>query len=172
MHTRWEGGRFFWILLNVFHIMHNLPLYLHTATVFQMHILHFVHWFAFFTCSAYCDLCNTCDRVRAVRRGRWFMPAWTWWRRWVTCPWPSSTRYVICTVQPPPSLQHSPFDFQSYMRRLGGNLANMFRAIEELDGLLPLGPIIMHSEQEQRVEHVLLYSFYSYLADLTTIFNS
>jgi hypothetical protein len=43
--------------------------------------------------------------------------------------------------QPSPS----PFDFHGAMRRLGGNGTSMFSVVDQVDDMLPAGPIVVHS---------------------------
>jgi hypothetical protein len=45
--------------------------------------------------------------------------------------------------QPSPS----PFDFHGAMRRLGGNATSMFSVVDQVDDMLPAGPIVVHSER-------------------------
>ena len=50
-------------------------------------------------------------------------------------------------VQQPQIRQLSAFDFHGSMRRLGGNPTSMFSVVDEVDGMLPAGPIVVHSER-------------------------
>ncbi len=45
--------------------------------------------------------------------------------------------------QPSPS----PFDFHGAMRRLGGHATSMFSVVDQVDDILPAGPIVVHSER-------------------------
>jgi hypothetical protein len=48
---------------------------------------------------------------------------------------------------PQSSKQLPPFDCHGAMRRLGCNPTSMFSVIDEVDNLLPAGPIVVHSER-------------------------
>ena len=50
-------------------------------------------------------------------------------------------------VQQPEIRQPSAFDFHGSMRRLGGNPTSMFSVIDQVDDMLPAGPIVVHSER-------------------------
>ena len=52
-------------------------------------------------------------------------------------------------VQQPETRQpsQSPFDFHEAMRRLGGNATSMFSVVDQVDDMLPAGPIVVHSER-------------------------
>jgi hypothetical protein len=41
----------------------------------------------------------------------------------------------------------SAFDFHGSMRRLGGNPTSMFSVVDQVDDMLPAGPIVVHSER-------------------------
>ena len=41
----------------------------------------------------------------------------------------------------------SPFDFHGAMRRLGGNTPSMFSVVDQVDDMLPAGPVVVHSER-------------------------
>ncbi len=46
-----------------------------------------------------------------------------------------------------PEIRPSPFDFHGSMRRLGGNPTSMFSVVDQVDDMLPAGPIVVHSER-------------------------
>ncbi len=50
-------------------------------------------------------------------------------------------------VQQPEIRLPSPFDFHGFMRRLGGNPTSMFSVVDQVDDMLPAGPILVHSER-------------------------
>ena len=50
-------------------------------------------------------------------------------------------------VQQPEIRLPSPFDFHGFMRRLGGNPTSMFSVVDQVDAMLPAGPIFVHSER-------------------------
>ena len=50
-------------------------------------------------------------------------------------------------VQQPEIRLPSPFDFHGFMRRLGGNPTSMFSVVDQVDAMLPAGPILLHSER-------------------------
>ena len=50
-------------------------------------------------------------------------------------------------VQQPEIRQPSPFAFHESMRRLGGNPTSMFSVVDQVDDMLPAGPIVVHSER-------------------------
>ncbi len=50
-------------------------------------------------------------------------------------------------VQQPEIRQPSPFNFHGAMRRLGGNPTSMFSVVDQVDDMLPAGPIVVHSKR-------------------------
>jgi hypothetical protein len=50
-------------------------------------------------------------------------------------------------VQQPEIRLPSPFDFHGFMCRLGGNPTSMFSVVDQVDAMLPAGPILLHSER-------------------------
>jgi hypothetical protein len=48
---------------------------------------------------------------------------------------------------PPAAMHLPPFDFHQSIRRLGGNTATMFKALEQLDAHIPPGPVVVLSER-------------------------
>jgi hypothetical protein len=45
---------------------------------------------------------------------------------------------------PPPQISAGhPFDFYDFVRQTGGNSSSLFRAVDDIDKLLPRGPIIV-----------------------------
>jgi hypothetical protein len=50
-------------------------------------------------------------------------------------------------VQQPEIRQLSPFNFHGAIRRLGGNPTSMFSVVDQVDDMLPAGPIVVHSER-------------------------
>ena len=67
---------------------------------------------------------------------------------------------VMALPPPPPPT----FDFHSFMRRSGGKLASLFRLIQELDALLPQGPIIVHSQRAGGGVRLLYFAYFAYSA--------
>jgi hypothetical protein len=49
--------------------------------------------------------------------------------------------------QPSSPVQQPEFDFHGSMRRLGGNPTSMFSVVDQVDDMLPAGPIVVHSER-------------------------
>ena len=66
-------------------------------------------------------------------------------------------------VQQPEIGQPSAFDFHGSMRRLGGNPTSMFSVVDQVDDMLPAGPIVVHSERYARpglhILHILHYIY-------------
>ena len=50
-------------------------------------------------------------------------------------------------MQQPISQPPQSFDFSDFMRRSGGSTDSMFSVIQEMDSLLPPGPIVVYSER-------------------------
>jgi hypothetical protein len=50
-------------------------------------------------------------------------------------------------VQQPKIRQPSPFNFHGDMRLLGGNPTSMLSVVDQVDSMLPAGPIVVHTER-------------------------
>ena len=75
------------------------------------------------------------------------------------------------SIPPPPIIApasrpivplNSPFNFAASIRRMGGKISSIYRELDELDQMIPSGPLIVHSERSgggtryiMRILHIL-----------------
>ena len=133
-----------------------------------MHILHnsFQSLLAFLLWK-----CFSCR----VRTFRWRRSRWSTWRFWSSqaSSWCTScATYYLMLLCPTPGSSWAPIR----LLRFGGNTSSFYRAVHEIDKLLPIGPIIVHSEYSGEGVRLSYLEYWAYFAfyvilNILLIFN-